>query len=280
MIIDAHTHIFFPEARKDRSNYMLGEEAFKLIYSNEKARMASVEELVKAMDKDGVDRSVTFGFPWRTLYTAARANDYVLEAMQTYPDRIIGFACAYPEGKGSQKELDRCLSAGMKGVGELAFYTGRLSAEDMLEIMKPVLEVCKDHQAPLMLHANENVGHTYPGKSEVCLGELYRFLKAIAPHPVILAHWGGGLFFYELMKKEVTESLAHVIYDTAASPFLYRSRIYSLAVEICGEKRIALGSDFPLIPVSRYFAEMEEAGLSADIRNRICGANLQELLGL
>ena len=163
MIIDAHTHIFFSEVRKDRSKYMFGEEAFELIYANEKARMASAEELVEAMDQSGVDKSVTFGFPWRTLYTATRANDYVLEAMQTYPDRIIGFACAYPEGKGLQKELDRCLSAGMKGVGELAFYTGRLTAEAMLDIMKPVLEVCKDHQAPLLLHANENVGHTYPG---------------------------------------------------------------------------------------------------------------------
>ena len=82
------------------------------------------------------------------------------------------------------------------------------------------------------------------------------------------------------MKKEVSESLAHVVYDTAASPFLYQPRIYTLAAEICGENRIAFGSDFPLIPPSRYFTEMEQSGLKAEFQSRICGANLGALLGL
>ena len=39
-----------------------------------------------------------------------------------------------------------------------------------------------------------------------------------------MAHWGGGLPFYGLMKKEGPEVLRRVYFDTAASPYLYRPR--------------------------------------------------------
>lgn len=280
MIVDVHTHIFFPEVRKERSRYMMGEPAFKQIYGSDQARMVSADELIVSMDEHGVDRAVVFGFPWQTLFTAAQSNDYVLEAVRKYPDRLIGFACVYPGGKGVQREVERCLNAGMKGVGELAFYAERMRAEAMLEVLKPILEVCGEHQVPLMLHANETVGHPYPGKAETDLGEMYRLVKSMKPHPVILAHWGGGLFFYELMKKEVSEALSHVFYDTAASPFLYRPRVYSLAVELCGAQRILFGTDYPLLAAGRYFQEMDQAGLSGEQREKILGANARTLLRL
>jgi hypothetical protein len=95
-----------------------------------------------------------------------------------------------------------------------------------------------------------------------------------------LAHWGGGIFFFNLLKKEVRETLQNVYFDTAASPFLYDAQIYRIAIQLGGAQRILFGSDFPLLKPKRYFEEMQKSGLSkADILN-ICGRNAMHLLGL
>jgi predicted TIM-barrel fold metal-dependent hydrolase len=74
--------------------------------------------------------------------------------------------------------------------------------------------------------------------------------------------------------------LKNVYFDTAASPFLYDPEVYQVAVKAVGADKIIFGSDYPLLPPERYFKEMEEAGLSADQKQRICGLNAAELLGL
>jgi hypothetical protein len=79
-----------------------------------------------------------------------------------------------------------------------------------------------------------------------------------------LAHWGGGLFFYHLLKKAVKETLKNVYYDTAASPFLYDSRIYRYAKDLIGLDKVLLGTDYPLLKPERYFKEMTDAGLRRD----------------
>ncbi|MBW2168847.1 MAG: amidohydrolase family protein, partial [Deltaproteobacteria bacterium] len=95
-----------------------------------------------------------------------------------------------------------------------------------------------------------------------------------------LAHWGGGIFLYALMKKEVKEVLQNVWLDTAASPFLYTPEIYRIAGDIIGFEKIIFGTDYPLIKPQRYFNEMESAGLSSAAIEQITGLNAANLLGL
>jgi predicted TIM-barrel fold metal-dependent hydrolase len=131
-----------------------------------------------------------------------------------------------------------------------------------------------------MLHANEPVGHDYPGKAEVPLGTLYGLIRAFPENRFILAHWGGGLFVYELLKREAQEVLSRVAYDTAASPFLYDPAVYVVALGIVGPRRILFGSDFPLISPERYFTEMAGARLSIEDQAWIKGRAAAHWLGL
>ncbi|NWF56902.1 MAG: amidohydrolase family protein [Syntrophaceae bacterium] len=78
---------------------------------------------------------------------------------------------------------------------------------------------------------------------------------------------------------EVARAAQRVYYDTAASPFLYRPQIYSLAARIVGPGRILWGSDFPLLSPKRYFRELAEAGLSSRARDQVLGENARKLLG-
>jgi predicted TIM-barrel fold metal-dependent hydrolase len=126
------------------------------------------------------------------------------------------------------------------------------------------------------LHVNESVGHDYPGKSLKDLRPIYQLLLALPAMNIILAHWGGGFFFYELMP-EVARAAQRVYYDTAASPFLYRPLIYRIALKIIGPKRILFGSDYPLLPPGRYFDELKKIRLGERDQTLIKGRNTQRL---
>ncbi len=277
MIIDCHTHIFPHEVRDKREDFFDGEAAFKLLYSVPGSKISGVEELIRNMDNEGVDKSVVFGFPWHNEDHFKRNNDYIIEATEKYKDRLIGFSAFFPLAKGAEKELERCLKSGLSGIGELAFYTSTIST-DALKAFKEIAEIAKNRDVPILLHTNESIGHYYPGKALMTLKEIYDFLSHFPDNKIILAHWGGGIFFYHLMKKEVKGVLKNTWFDTAASPYLYNKEVYSIAVKIVGPDRILFGSDFPLIQPGRYFKEMKEAGLSKDAIRKICGENAALLL--
>ncbi len=278
-MIDIHTHIFPPEIVQRRQDFFADEPAFRWLYEAPQARLATAEELLTAMEEEGMAQAVVFGFPWRRLSTMRRHNDYILEAQHRYPRHLIGFACVNALESGAAGEVERCLAAGCRGVGELAFYQEGLGS-DILTALAPIADLCQGYGVPLLLHTNEPVGHTYPGKSPMQLGDLYKLIQAFPDLTIILAHWGGGLFFYQLMKKEVADVLRHVYFDTAASPYLYRPEIYRLAVDIMGPEKILFGSDFPLLRPNRYLVEMAAGGLSPEQQRLITAENARQMLQL
>jgi predicted TIM-barrel fold metal-dependent hydrolase len=279
MIIDCHTHVFPDEVRRNRGKYARSNPAFREIYGDEKAQMAGVEELVGSMDEGGIDKSVVCGFPWMDSALCAAGNDYISEAMRRFPDRIIGFGCIQPnDGDEAVAEVKRCISLGMKGIGEVASYPPAPPLYD-IDVLRPICEILEEADLPLMLHTNETVGHSYPGKCTLTLKSIYNLICAFPGVQILLAHWGGGFIFYELMP-EVAKAAEKIWYDTAATPFLYGRKIYSVAVTIVGADKILFGSDYPLVHPSRYIQEMEETGLEEEVRRTILGRNLKDLLKL
>ncbi len=281
MIVDAHVHIFPPEICNERERFFAGEPDFELLYANPKSRLVGAEKLLEVMDEDGVDYAVVFGFPWRDAGKSRLCNDYIIEQVKKYPDRLRGLACfGFDRPEAAAAESRRCLEQGLSGVGELAFYVEGFTA-GVVDRFAPVVEVLRAFpQSLLMLHTNEPVGHQYPGKSEVSLSQLYRFLKLYGDVPTIFAHWGGGFPFYHLLKKEFAEVCANLYYDTAATPYLFQNRVYALGAELAGGDRILLGSDYPLLRPGRYLRDLAACGLSPEVRAQLTGGNAARLLGL
>lgn len=280
MILDCHTHLCPPEIRKDRAAYFAGEEDFHLLYADPRARLTGASELVDYLDANGIDAACAFGFSWNRAETARRGNDYCLDAARRYPGRILPLACVNPLlGREAVREAERCLAAGARGLGEIATYGAGLGPQ-VREALAPLAELCREAGAPLLLHTNEPVGHAYPGKSRMEPSELYALVKAHPDTSWILAHWGGGLFVYHLLKKEAGEVLRNVHYDTAAGPFLYKPEAYRRFIDLAGAHRLVFGSDHPLLGLARYRADMETAGLTVAETAAVLGGNLARILGL
>ena len=277
MLVDFHTHIFPGKIRVDRETYFPGEPAFKLLYGMSTSKLEGASEIIDSMDANHVDKSVVFGFPWKKPDTFVRHNDYIMEAIAKYSGRLIGFGCFDPLSRSAASEAERCLGAGLSGIGELAFYESGIDGE-ACERLAPVMAMCAENSVPVLIHTNEPVGHMYPGKTPITLSQIYHLVERYPENRIVLAHWGGGLFFYTLLKKAVRERLKNVYVDTAASPFLYHPEIHRYARDLLGLEKILFGSDFPLISPSRYFRELEDSGLSADEIKQVCGLNAEKLL--
>ncbi len=238
--------------------------------------MAGHEDLLEAMNRDGIDAAVAMGFPWTDEESAGLHNDYLLESSRESAGRIVPFACV-PRSCTSITAYTRDLArAGFRGIGELAFYHEGFNAlqEDFLA---GVISAAGECALAVCLHLNEPLGHDYPGKYQTPFSSIYRIVLEHPGVPIILSHWGGGILFYELMP-EVRAAFAHVYYDTAASPYLYRDDVYAAAAGIAGPGKILFGTDFPLLSAARYVHAIEASSLDEGAISGILGENARRLL--
>jgi len=285
--IDFHVHITPPDIIANWEKYAEREPYFSMLSNSVSNEFATAQDVIAALDKETsiFGRAVVFGFAFRDTGLCRYVNDYVIESVRQYPRRLIGFCVVSTSGSphGSpygeeSKEIERCYNAGLKGVGEL-FPTGHgFDLEDKRETAN-ITGACKELGLPLLLHANEPVGHFYPGKTDVTLRQIETFVTNNPGLNIVLAHWGGGIFLYEAMN-EIKEKFRNVYYDTAATPFLYDERIYRAAKALGLCEKVLFGSDFPLLPHSRYLAALEQSGLSGKEKQQLLGKNAERLLGI
>lgn len=277
MILDAHVHLLPKRVRDDRSRFCKSDPAFGSMYSSEKAILATEDEIIGYMDKSGIEQAIVFGFPWESLDLVAVNNDEVWSFHHRHPGRIVPFAVLSSNGLESDyTEAEQTLEAGFLGIGELAIYHSGWSRED-LETLDPVLKLAAKKKVPVVLHVNEPVGHNYCGKIPVDFSALVSLISNNPDVDMVLAHFGGGIFIYSLMP-EIARVLSRTYVDTAASPFLYDSRVFDIACRVIGPEKILFGSDFPLLSMARYVSQLDQAGISGTFRKAILGDNAAKLL--
>lgn len=278
MKIDFHVHVTPPDIIKDWKKIAEKELYFKLLSESPVNKFATVEDVVVELDNSRVDKAVIFGFAFKDMGLCRYVNDYVADAIKRYSNKLIGYMVLDPTSDKMEKEIDRCMYLGLKGVGELFPYGQEFDITDTKQ-MSSLCNYCIERDLPVMIHTNEAVGHYYSGKTNTTAVEASIFAQNYPDLKIILAHWGGGLLFYELMP-EIRRQNKNVYYDTAASPFLYDKKIYKVAKEIGILDKVLFGSDYPLIPMKRYLKEIAISGLNDMEQALVCGENAKDLLKL
>ena len=279
LVIDSHCHILPPSFRDRRAEIAQRDSTFAALLSDPNARMASADDLLAAMDRDGVEQAVVMGMGWSDHQVAVEANDYIIQAVADNPERLTGFCSVNPAwSELAVAEAQRCFDAGLVGIGELHADTQGFNITDVA-VMAPVMELARSDRLPVLVHASEPVGHRYRGKGGTTPDKLLRFIQNFPGNVIICAHWGGGLPFYSLMP-EVKESLKNVYFDSAASPFLYRPEVFGAVSELAGPGKVLFASDYPLLEMSRPLEQARNAGLAPDVETALLSGNAAKLFGL
>ena len=281
VIIDFHTHIFPPQVREKREEYIRRDPTFAEMYGSPRAKVATAEELRRSMEEAGVGVSVALGFAWREHDDCVRHNDYLLEAAANSGGRIVPFCnVSSLAGEAMAKEVERCARGGALGLGELRPESQGWSLDG--ERGDALAELASRHGLILLFHVTEPVGHEYPGKRGLRLESFYRFVERVRGLSVVGAHLAGGLPLYA-SKRWGRKATSGAYADTAALGYLYEVSVLPSVVSASGglrADRLLFGSDYPLVKQSAALDEVRASGLDdADLRS-VLGESARRLLGL
>jgi predicted TIM-barrel fold metal-dependent hydrolase len=279
VIVDAHTHAFPPAWIADRVNHCRRDRWFGDLYEAPSAKMIDAVELMSAMDSAGVTQAIACGWPWLDPGLCREHNDYLADAARKSNGRLAWLGIVAPASPDAAAETERCLALGASGIGEL---NADAQGVDIAQpgLLADVVAVLTAAERPLLLHASEPVGHRYPGKGTATPDRLLTFLSGNPELRVVLAHWGGGLPFYELMP-EVAAHTRNVVYDTAASSYLYRQGVFRTVLDIAGRERVLWASDHPVLGMEKFLDRTKRlAAIHPDERALVMGDNARRVYRL
>lgn len=208
-----------------------------------------VPALIADMDAAGIDQIIWQGEYFRHAENCVARNRVVAAALAQYPNRLQAFASIQPAHPDAIEQIKRARGAGLLGVGELNPAAQGFSLRDAAVLR--ALAFCADEGIPVLFHVNEPVGPAYLGKVRTPLVAFYECAARFPELKIILAHWGGGLWWYEQIPA-VKSALRNVWYDTAASFFTYPdTALMAHMASMVVPDKIVFGSDYPLHPVGK-----------------------------
>lgn len=268
-IVDAHVHVLPERVHREAGPVAAADPWFAVCHAGGR-RLASEHDLLGYLDAEAVDRAVVFTWPFADPRLCAEANDFAAQLQRRHPDRVVGCAVVQPGDPGAAAELRRCARLGLRGVGELNADAQGFTLEG--DLLPGLAAVSVELDLPWTVHCSEPVGHVYPGKGTATPDRLVHLAERTPGLRLVAAHLGGGLPLYAHMP-EVAELCARLWFDTAALPHLYRPSALRDAVSLIGAERVVLGTDFPLLGMSRYRRFLDRAGLDDAERDLVVGGS-------
>ncbi len=290
-MIDAHTHCF-PNDLFNKCESWAHENQelhwLSLVAPKNKPSIqgwSSAQETLDQMDLAKVSKSLLQGWYWEHQATCRWHNQQMRRWMDLDNNRFIGFASIFPN-EAPIAQLEAALSMGFQGVGELHPTIQKFSENK--DNWYAMAQWCSDKGWPISLHVTEAMNISHAGYVETPFQDYLDLAMRFPELKIILAHWGGGIPFFEQNPK-IKAILKNVYYDTAASPLLYDMSIFRNMIQMVGSDKIIFGSDFPLnlYPKNKQPIEMKtfieditnQAQLSEVERERIFSENITQVLG-
>jgi predicted TIM-barrel fold metal-dependent hydrolase len=231
--------------------------------------LVSGDDLVRALDRAGIDRAVVCPLKPRGYHLAA-ANEYVADAVAQHDGRLIGFARVDPHlGEGALEDLYHAVRVlGLRG---LFLHPWEETFRANAPVVEPVLQLAAELGLPVI------VATGYPWLSEgPQVGQLaasFAGLRLVATNGAQMNISGFGQVDAELALR-AAPSLQ--IQTTG----VYREDFLEGIVASLGATRIIFATGFPYFDAGFELARVIASHLSDEAKTLILGRNLAELLAL
>ena len=223
------------------------------------------EKLVPLLDEAGIDRAVVM------TYVDAPDGDrdavgYVADAVERYPDRLIGFVRLNPNvGVQARRTLDRAIvDLGFRGV---KLHPTTTLAHPAGGPTVAVLERCAELGVPVLFHCGDDP-YTTPQAIEAGAARVPECM-------VVLGHMGGYFHVEDALAAAVRRP--NIYLETSAMPY---PEMIAEAVRLLGAERVLFGSDGPGCHPALEVYKIRMLGLDARSERLVLGESAALVLGL
>ena len=218
------------------------------------------DRLVHAMDQSGVKTCLVSSLA-RAGFRMEACNDLMYEAMQKYPDRLLGYVYIWPgDPEAVRAEVERRLTQGFTGIKMLVL----MGYDYVYPGYAPAFEIANERRLPVLLH-------TYGGQEGLddvpVLAERYPDVN------FVLAHAGAQQVEHHI---RIAGQVEHAYLELCTSMATYR------AVETLFEHvkldRILWGADDLPLNMSHQLGKVLGAQIPEEAKVQILSGNARRLL--
>jgi predicted TIM-barrel fold metal-dependent hydrolase len=157
-------------------------------HARHSGRTASADDLLRNMDRHGVDRSVAIPFP--VVEDHRREHDLIGHAVKAHPDRLVGAACLNPHLPLSEfrDEVRRCREVyGFRALKLQPQYHGLNPLSPASDFF---FETALANRMSVICHTGAGLPFSLPS---LCMMPVRKFPDLT----IVVAHCGGGIFVHE-----------------------------------------------------------------------------------
>lgn len=275
--IDLHVHLPTEEWLQNAIGPHLEATERYFRKSPERKTLDQVAEEYRSLDVLGVvldwdDHTVT-GRPWM-------GNDRMAKLETDYPGVLMGFGSVDPHAEDALDEVDRAADLGLKG---LKLHPTMQAFDPGDERFYPLWERCQARALILLFHTGTcGIGAGTPGAGGTKIRYSHPgFLDAVAadfPEVTWVAAHFGWPWFLECLAISLHASNVWIELSGWAPKYLPPEVAREAAKRL--NERTLFGSDYPFIPLERWFTEFEELALPREAAENVLWRNAARLLRL
>jgi predicted TIM-barrel fold metal-dependent hydrolase len=222
--------------------------------------------LMEIGDKAGIDAFVTHSVA-TVPQQVETINDFIAQTAAQHPGRLYGFATMHPGFEPIDREIDRVISLGLKGVKiHPDFQQFHLDGKEAFRIYEAI-----EGRLPILIHTGD-YRYEY-SKATRMLSVMKRFPKLQA----VCAHFGGWSEWVES-----TDILAGtgVMVDTSSSLYSITAEQAGKLIRQYGADNVLFGTDYPMWGPEHELKYMSRIELTDEEREKIMHGNAERLLGI
>jgi uncharacterized protein len=207
-------------------------------------------------------------------------NDWLASLSERYPGVLMGFGSVDPWKPDATDEMRRVADLGMKG---LKFHPTMQRFDPDDERVYPLWALAEELGLIALFHTGTcGIAAGTPGAGGTKIRFSHpKFLDSVgADFPgltLIAAHFGFP-WFQETLAYALHKSNVYIELSGWAPKYLPPEVKREMGRRLAGQT--LFGSDYPFIPLDRWFAEFAELDLSDEARRSILAGNAARLLGV
>lgn len=259
LIIDAHAHIF-PNKIAEKAVAGIGS-----FYSGLKMHLdGTAETLIRSGNAAGIGKFIVQSVA-TTPQQVEGINNFIARSVNAYPDRFIGFAAMHPDCPDIEKEIDRAVSLGLKGVKiHPDFQQFNIDDKNAMKIYEII-----EGRLPILIHM---------GDSRYQWSKPARLIKVLEAFPklnVVAAHFGGWSEWDDAAKILGGKRLW---VDTSSSLYAMSPERARELIDVYGAENVLFGTDYPMWTAEDELEMFDKIALTEKERKMILCENAERLI--